>query len=68
MLSTKFTSRFRLCTIAATLTTQCALAQTTVSLEFLGRTTRSGYDVTGAEIVAFDPTTNRAFVVNGLTA
>ncbi len=68
MLSTKFTSRFRLCTIAATLTTQCALAQTTVSLEFLGRTTRSGYDVTGAEIVTFDPTTNRAFVVNGLTA
>ena len=51
----------------------CSLASTTlagdpaISLNFLGRTARAGYDVAGAEIVAFDPATDRAFVVNGLT-
>ncbi len=38
-----------------------------ITLNKLASTPRAGYDVAGAEIVAFDATTNRAFVVNGLT-
>jgi hypothetical protein len=39
-----------------------------ISLQFLGRSTAGGYDVSAAEIAAFDPATSRAFVVNALTA
>ena len=38
-----------------------------ITLNKLASTSRAGYDVAGAEIVAFDAITNRAFVVNGLT-
>ena len=38
-----------------------------ITLTHLASTPRAGYDVTAAEIVAFDPSTKRAFVVNGLT-
>ncbi len=38
-----------------------------ISLSYLASTPRAGYDVTGAEIVAFDPGSKRAFVVNGFT-
>jgi hypothetical protein len=38
-----------------------------ITLNKLASTPRAGYDVAGAEIVAFDAATNRAFVVNGLT-
>ncbi|MDI9411939.1 MAG: alkaline phosphatase, partial [Bacteroidia bacterium] len=37
-----------------------------ITLEFLGRTTSGGYDVSAAEVVAYDPATQRAFVVNAL--
>ena len=39
-----------------------------ISLEFLGRSSPGGYDVSAAEIVAYDPATSRAFVVNALSA
>ena len=38
-----------------------------ISLTYLASTPRAGYDVAGAEIVAFDPGSKRAFVVNGFT-
>jgi hypothetical protein len=38
-----------------------------ISLSHLASTPRAGYDVAGAEIVAFDPGSKRAFVVNGFT-
>ena len=37
-----------------------------ITLEFLGRTSSGGYDVSAAEVVAYDPATQRAFVVNAL--
>ncbi|MEN9640969.1 MAG: hypothetical protein RIR77_158, partial [Planctomycetota bacterium] len=39
-----------------------------ISLQFLGRSTSGGYDVSAAEIAAYDPATSRAFVVNALSA
>ena len=39
-----------------------------ISLQFLGRSSPGGYDVSAAEIAAYDPATSRAFVVNALTA
>jgi hypothetical protein len=38
-----------------------------ISLSYLASTPRAGYDVAGAEIVAFDAGSKRAFVVNGFT-
>jgi hypothetical protein len=38
-----------------------------ITLTHLASTPRAGYDAAAAEIVAFDPATKRAFVVNGLT-
>ena len=38
-----------------------------ITISHLASTPRVGYDVTGAEIVAFDAATSRAFVVNGFT-
>ena len=38
-----------------------------ISISHLASTPRAGYDVAGAEIVAFDAATSRAFVVNGFT-
>ena len=38
-----------------------------ISITHLASTPRAGYDVAGAEIVAFDAATKRAFVVNGFT-
>ena len=43
-----------------------ATAGPDIAFEFLGRTSSSGYDVAGAEIVAFDRASGRAFVVNAL--
>ena len=37
-----------------------------ITLEFLGRTSSGGYDVSAAEVVAYDPATQRAFVVKAL--
>ena len=37
-----------------------------ITLEFLGRTISGGYDVSAAEVVAYDPATQRAFVANAL--
>ena len=48
----------------------CAVAHAggpSIVLNHLASTPRVGYDVAGAEIVAFDAATKRAFVVNGLT-
>ena len=39
-----------------------------LTLTHLASTPRAGYDVAAAEIVAFDPATRRAFVVNGFTS
>ena len=36
-----------------------------ISLSYLASTPRVGFDVAGAEIVAFDAASKRAFVVNG---
>ena len=38
-----------------------------ITLNYLASTPRAGYDVAGAEIVAFDAGSKRAFVVNGFT-
>ena len=38
-----------------------------ITLNYLASTPRVGYDVAGAEIVAFDAATKRAFVVNGFS-
>jgi len=38
-----------------------------IALTHLASTPRAGYDSAAAEIVAFDPASKRAFVVNGLT-
>jgi len=38
-----------------------------IAISHLASTPRAGYDVAGAEIVAFDAATSRAFVVNGFT-
>lgn len=53
---------------AASLAAPALAGSPYVSLQFLGRTTSGGYDVSASEISAFDPATSRAFVVNALSA
>ena len=53
--------------LSALLGPAASAGDVSISLEWLASTPRGGYDAAAAEIVAFDPTTRRAFVVNGLT-
>ena len=54
--------------IAAALASAAFAGGPLVSLSYLASTPRAGYDVGAAEIVAFDASTRRAFVVNGLSS
>ena len=53
-------------TITAAVAASALAGTPDITLEFLGRTTSGGYDVSAAEVVAYDPATQRAFVVNAL--
>lgn len=54
--------------LAASLSAAAFAGTPFITLQFLGRSTSGGYDVSAAEIAAYDPATSRAFVVNALAA
>ena len=54
--------------VASIIATAAFAGDPFISMSHLATTPRAGYDVGAAEIVAFDPGSRRAFVVNGLTA